>query len=187
MTDAETVANYAHTYSYKRWGEHVDRIRHTTEIAQRIINTEELKHVTDLSCGDGAIINSLTGVDTVRNDFSINGDGIEVTSKIMKPTDLFICSETIEHLREPWTVLEQIAMNTKWLVLSTPLDEDISVGNWEHYWSFEKRDIQDILEQSCFTPVDHIVLLSAGWTYEYQIWTARSTHAWNWDRNTDTP
>jgi hypothetical protein len=132
--------------------------------------------VTDLSCGDGAIANGLTGVELVLGDYSINGS-IEHNVLTTPNTDLWIISETVEHLEAPWTVLENIATRTKWIVLTTPDDEQIEIGNYEHYWSFTQRDINDILAQAGFVDRKCEILTNAGWTYQYQIWTAKSEAA----------
>lgn len=174
------LAYYSKKYDHTQWDEHRVRVERTTEIAQRLIDEHGLRTVADLSCGDGAIINSLTGRNGVedielrlRHDIT-DGDAIEVTTMVMGQVDLFICSETIEHLEAPWTVLEQIARKTRWLVLSTPLNEVFPSGNWEHYWSFTDIDIETILTQSGFMTETLTTVSQPGWNYAYQIWTARS-------------
>lgn len=162
---------YKHTY----WPEHIERVDQTTKIAQLLIDTHGLETVADLSCGDGAIVRGLERVSFSHMcDYTHNGDGIEVTIKHLKPVDLFICTETIEHLEAPWTVLEHIAQRTKWLVLSTPLDED-TTENWEHYWSFTRDDVKTMLTQSGFDFALPSILAQPGWAYVYQIWIARAS------------
>lgn len=163
---------YDHTYDHTQWAEHKTRVQRTIEIAQALIDREGLTSVTDLSCGDGAIVDGLNIAAKIKKDFAY--DPIEITSLLMKPTGLFICSETIEHLQAPWTVLEQIALKTKWLILSTPLDEDPAIGNHEHYWAFTQKDVNTILDQSGFACEDITLLTERSWTYTYQIWTGKS-------------
>ncbi len=168
------LAFYSAKYDHTRWDEHRVRVERTTEIAQRLIDDHNLRSAADLSCGDGAIIDSLTDLDLrICNDIT-NGDEIEITSMVMREVDLFICSETIEHLEAPWTVLEQIARKTKWLVLSTPLDERFPSENWEHYWSFTHDDIETLLTQSGFVTATLTTVSQPRWNYSYQIWTAKS-------------
>ncbi len=171
--DAER-ALYKHPYDHKKWHEHVARVAATVDITQRLI--DQLGHVTvaDLSMGDGAITKALTNV-TIQHarDGDIEHDVLEID-----PVDLFICTETIEHLRAPWTVLEAIARKTKWLVLSTPLDESPEDGNWEHYWSFTEDDVATLLWQSGFRGNRVLFLIKQeGWVYTYQLWTAEVADA----------
>lgn len=175
-TEEQIAGIYGHTYDHTQWPEHVARVRRTIDVAQKLINEHGLESVTDLSAGDGAIVNGLTGTVWRTNDISENGDGIEVLVKTAAPVDLWICTETIEHLEAPWTVLEEIARRTRWLVLSTPLDEDPSIGNYEHYWSFTLADVADLLAQSGFVDAQATELDGDGWTYTYQLWIARSTY-----------
>jgi hypothetical protein len=170
MTPGERDTVYAHTYDHTQWPEHRERVQATIKIAQTLIDQHGLESVTDLSCGDGAIIDQLTIPQKVKKD--IEFDPIEITSLLMKPTDLFVCTETIEHLQAPWTVLEQLALKTKWLLVSTPLDEDPAIGNHEHYWSFSATDVANMLFQSGFITRTCTRLDDPAWTYTYQIWTA---------------
>lgn len=164
---------YSHTYSPDSWPEHRERVARTIEIAQQLIDEYELKSVADLSCGNGAIVDALRVADKLKNDISTAGTSIEERVLMMEPVDLFICTETIEHIEAPWTVLEHVAQRTKWLLLSTPLDEDPSIGNYEHYWSFELRDVMTMLDHSTFYAASYELLGKPHWTYSYQIWTAR--------------
>lgn len=171
---------YAHEHNPDAWPEHGARIARTIEIAQDVINREDVRNIADYSCGSCRIIDGLKMWNAASYDISDvqRGDpSIEERVLTMPYTDLFLCTETIEHLESPWTVLEYIAMRTKWLVLSTPLDEDPNIGNYEHYWSFTQWDIATILDQSGFIDCKFEALgPMPGWTYTYQIWTARSRY-----------
>ncbi len=78
---------------------------------------------------------------------------------------------TIEHLEAPWTVIERIAEKSKWILLSTPLDEDPAIGNYEHYWSFTEQDVTQMLAAAGFGQLRCTHLQNDGWTYTYQVWT----------------
>jgi hypothetical protein len=176
---AQLAEIYAHPYDHTKWREHVERVRVTMEIAQRVIDTHGLRSVVDLSCGDGAVAGGLRlpfGGTIEMSDFTTNGVPIEQSVLKIPAVDLFLCNETVEHLEAPWTVLEHIARVTKFLVLSCPLDEDPAIGNYEHYWSFTQEDIASLLIQSGFVDTAGTELTQDGWTYTYQIWTARSTY-----------
>jgi len=165
---------YATQYDSQYWPEHRERVAQTIGIAQRLIMEHQLQSVADYSCGDGTIAKSLVGVTMDLRDVSLGNEPIEVEVTRMEPVDLFLCTETIEHLEAPWTVLEHIARSARFLVLSTPLDESVYIGNHEHYWSFTDMDIESLLAQSDFKSLSYVPLTQPGWTYTYQIWTARS-------------
>ena len=166
---------YQHPYDPTRWVEHKTRIRRTIEITQALIDQHDLKSVADLSCGDCSIIGSLNIKSKITGDIT-NDRSIEdaLRDRVWPDVDLFICTETIEHLEAPWTVLERIAETTRWLVLSTPLDEDPAIGNYEHYWSFTQDDVQSMILTAGFVDLELHVLAEPGWTYTYQLWTGRT-------------
>lgn len=172
---AEERRLYSETYDHTRWPEHVGRVEATIDFTQKLIDEHELKTVVDLSCGDGAIVDGLNGVRIVRKtDVSSSGMGIEATLMMSSfDTDLFICTETIEHMRAPWTTIELIAENTRFIVLSTPLNEGAHVDNYEHYWSFTDQDVDDMLKYAGFTDLQRVFLSGRGWTYDYQLWSGR--------------
>ena len=165
---------YADRYVHSRWREHVVRVRRTVEIAQRLIDVHGLTSVADISAGDRAVITAVRNVSAKFATDITDGDDIAVKAGEIDPVDLLICTETIEHLEAPWTVLEKIAIKAKWLVVSTPLDEAPEIDNYEHYWSFTEEDVRDILTQSGFKVESPTIITGDRWTYAYQIWTARS-------------
>lgn len=173
MTDEEMKANYAHQYNHTAWPEHKIRVRETIRFISQLMTDKGLTTAADMSCGDGAVMRGLTLDRGITGDISITGIDVVDAVRAMEPVDLYICTETIEHVREPWTLLEEIAKKTRWIVLSTPLNEPASVGNWEHYWSFTEHDISSLLVQSGFhVPERYIVIHGENWTYAYQTWAA---------------
>lgn len=166
------AAMYDHTYNSKRWPEHITRIEKTAAICQTLIDRYELKSVADLSCGDGSLIDKLS----VHIKFARDGNIMD-DMELIGQSDLFICTETIEHLREPWTVLERIAEKTRWLVLSTPLDEERGIDNYEHYWAFTTDDVATMLHHANFHHIALFVLQHETWNYRYQVWTAEVNNA----------
>lgn len=174
-TEDELRRIYARPYDHTRWPEHRIRVDRTIEVAQDLIDTHGLRSVGDLSAGDGAVVAGLDIADKTVRDIVDGGDSIEQLIRMphIGPFDLFICSETIEHLEAPWTVLEHVAQRTRWLVLSTPLNEPVVVDNYEHYWSFSAADIYAILDQAGYTDMKIERIHGRGWTYTYQLWTAR--------------
>lgn len=176
---------YGHAYQPDQWIEHKLRLDATIDIAVRLATMQQLHTVADLSCGDRTVVNALhdrIGMECVATNDITTGVPIDVALNewwnagpdTLPVVDLFICTETIEHLEAPWTVLEKIAAKTKWLLLSTPLDEKEDENNWEHYWSFTSTDVAELLRQSRFNMLHCDVLMNDHWVYRYQVWTGRS-------------
>lgn len=172
MTPAEYRANYAVRYDHTRWADHRDRVAHTLSIAREVVERNHYRRAGDLSAGDRAIVTGLGLTDCVASDWTDGTDIMDMITRI-EPVDIYICTETIEHLEAPWTLLERIAEKTKCLILSTPMDEGQAVGNWEHYWSFTVEDVFTLLHQSGFPRMTvDIIHPNGGGPYIHQIWTA---------------
>jgi hypothetical protein len=170
--DDETLARiYSVAYDHTVWPEHRERVDDTVRITQRLIDAHDIKTAADWSAGDRAITGRLIGLTLLD---TADGDLARALRENVDQWDLFICTETIEHLEAPWTVLEEIAKITRFIVLSTPLDEQPDIDNYEHYWSFTQHDVRDLLEQAGFVDLHPTYLTGSGWTYTYQVWTGRS-------------
>ena len=168
-SEAELHSIYPEPHDHSRFADHIGRVQTTIELARRF---QDVKSVADLSCGDATIARSL-GVDNLQlGDFASGYDicgPIEETIKKIEPVDLFIISETIEHLDDPDAVLSAIRPLTRYLVLSTPLTEEGEVDlNHEHYWQFDKQGVAEMLETAGFTP-EHYDEFDGG-VYLWQIW-----------------
>lgn len=74
---------------------------------------------------------------------------IEETIHNIDPVDLFILSETLEHLEDPDSILALMYQKADAIFISTPLDEEPGANN-EHYWSWGKEDIQLMLHSAGF-------------------------------------
>jgi glycosyltransferase involved in cell wall biosynthesis/SAM-dependent methyltransferase len=78
------------------------------------------------------------------------------------PFDLVLCTEVLEHVHEPWALIERIQARAKrggWIYLTTPW------GPWEHMsyrtmparshlWEFDFHDIHDMLEGQAELVID---------------------------------
>ena len=84
--------------------------------------------------------------------------------------DLFICSETVEHLDDPDTVLKHIRKRCRALVLSTPLAEFTPV-NPEHYWGWDHDGVREMLTAAEWEPeIQRDVIHPLA---QYQLWGCR--------------
>ena len=172
-SDQELATMYATPHSHKQWQDHVLRVNRTLEIAQSI---KGIKSVADLSAGDAFIINALGLSKTFIGDYAPRYEftgAIEQTIEQIPNVDLFICSETLEHLDDPLYVLKHIRQKTKYLLLTTPHAKWDDV-NQEHYWAWDKDGIAELLAEAGFETVSFELLeLAQSYYYDYQIWVCK--------------
>lgn len=169
-------ATYPAPHDHRIYGEgHGHRVRATIELMQRAL---PVNSVADLSCGNAVIPRAAQAPVTVLGDYA---PGYEYTGRLednlplIPEVDLYVCSETLEHVEDPDLVLDLIAEKARALVLSTP------IGAWgdtngEHLWAWDRVGIEGSLEGSgftveAFTNVDAFTLYNE--SYNYGIWIAR--------------
>lgn len=165
---------YAQPHDHTPWIDHHLRVGVTIEFC-RWFNRCGVQSVADLSCGDATIARALNAETVTLGDFA---PGYELTGPIeetihsLQPVDLFVLSETLEHLDDPDAVLKEIRTKTRYLVLSTP-EGETSAGNVEHYWGWDSAEVESMLAAAGFTPEIHTVLNLREYGYDFQIWGCR--------------
>lgn len=172
----DLTQTYPALYDHTRWSDHIVRVGVTVSVATWF---RDAITGADLSCGDGAILNAVADrLDMERlylGDFvpgyEFQGP-IEETIKQIPNVDLFILSETIEHLEDPDSILRQIREKTKYLVLSTP-DGEWADSNPEHVWGWDNAEIRSMLESAGFTIDIYNSLKFPDGYYTFQIWGCR--------------
>lgn len=161
---------YPTAYDHTRWPDHIQRVQATIELAQRICPSPT--SVADLSCGDAAITNALNAPTTILGDLTpgheLHGP-IEDTIHQIGHVDLFICSETVEHLDNPDAVLVHIRKHATRLVLTTPIGET-NTDNPEHYWGWDQEAVRDMLTAAGWKPVFQQDLVTTPRYYDFQLW-----------------
>lgn len=185
---------YPAGYAHDAWPDHVERVAASVEFIRRWQN--RFTTAADLSCGDGAILRALaSGLDRVwlgdLNPVAF-GDWPDGAAWMLEPgalpdslaclperVDLFVCSETIEHLADPDEFLERLTAYARYLFLSTPVAEPAGSGNTEHYWSWDVADVGKMLADCGWSPVDRLTLTPQSTrhladAYRYQLWLAVS-------------
>ena len=170
-TDEKLASIYPTPHHHSGWPDHRQRVRSTIALAGWFDNCQS---VADLSCGDGTIIDALDIPVKYKGDYAPGYDlcgSIDETIDLIPKVDLFILSETIEHLVDPDATLAKIRAKTRYLVLSTPNGED-NAGNVEHYWGWDDKEIRGMLHSAGFIPVVYSSLefADAGYVYDYQLW-----------------
>ena len=112
----------------------------------------EVNAAADLSAGDATIINSIAAKNRYIGDFAPGYQfqgSIDETIDLIPLVDLYICSETIEHLDDPESTLRKIRAKTKAIIVTTPDDENNS-SNPPPYRDWETLDLQSILYAARF-------------------------------------
>lgn len=172
-TPAELAHLYPTPHDHTRWSDHRLRVDVTTAVARAFT---PVASVADLSCGDGTIARALAAPTTILGDLAarwpIRGP-IEQTILDLQPVDLFICTETLEHLDDPASVLREIRARTGALVASTPIGETDPAVNPEHIWGWDTDGFAELLTEAGFTPETYTSVAVPGLNVAYQIWGCR--------------
>jgi len=169
---------YPHTYNHTIWEDHRARITETVAFANDTFG--DPTSIADLSCGDAAIPNGYAAAAKHTPEAVILGDFvaghqyhgmIEDTIGQIPPVDVFILSETLEHVDDPDALLTKIRAKAQRLILSTPLDE--TLPNAEHYWSWAGDDLYQMLVNAGWTPRAYRRLDYPQVDVRYQLWAAQ--------------
>ena len=156
-TDDELLNIYPKPHSHTQFKDHILRVQKSIELLKEY---SSYNSIADLSAGDATIINSLEAEKKYYGDYA---PGYELTGKIddtikdIPDVDLFICSETLEHLNDPDTTLKAIRAKTKYLFISTPKGET-GTNNVEHYWGWDDEGVKEMLINAGFDPVVYFLL-----------------------------
>jgi hypothetical protein len=170
-SEEELKEIYKTPHEHNLWVDHIQRVESTIALS---VWFYPICKVADLSCGDGYIVDSINAETKYKGDFASGYDytgPIEKTLKLIPVVDLFILSETIEHIDDPDTLLREIRKKTKYLILTTPKDEHDD-SNPEHYWGWGKKDMKEMLISANFSPqiYQELEFFGSQFCYTYQMW-----------------
>ena len=185
---------YPGGYRHDQWADHVERVQASADMIERYAS--QIRSAADLSCGDGALLNmisrhltravlgDLNGVPAsasvscrARTLETIGATALPDSLTHMDPVDLFILSETLEHLDDPDDLLARLTRVSRYLFVSTPVAEAADSGNLEHYWSWDVTDVYDMLHAAGWEPLEQRTLRPESTrdlpgAYRYQLWLA---------------
>lgn len=169
-SDEELKEIYKKPHDHNNWHDHLIRVEATKQVAKWMFDGHS---VADLSCGNAEIAKSLNANHMFLGDYApgyeFHGALEKTVDELPMTVEMFICSETLEHLDDPDYVLNKIRMLTDKLIVSTPLD------NWgdpnpEHYWAWSKSDVEVMLRLAGFEPEIYMAIELPNYLYNYQIW-----------------
>lgn len=168
-TQAELAAVYCAPYNHRSWPDHRARVTRTAEILAEM----KPETVADLSCGDGEVV-----IQAGLRDVAVLGDlapgwpyrgRIEQTIDSIPDVDVFVLSETLEHVEDPDWLLLAIRGKAQRLLLSTPIGEDHDL-NPQHYWGWDTDDIKEMLADAGWTGDVEVFEPTPQPYYAFQIW-----------------
>lgn len=177
-SESELKIVYPQPHVHTKWEDHIHRVDRTIQVGLDFIGTGNCEYyMADLSCGDGAIVNAIDDFQCCATKFlgdfapgyELQGP-IEETIDQIPYVDLFVLSETLEHLDDPEGALRKIRAKADRLLMSTPWCQWVD-QNPEHYWSWDDQAIREILADTGWTPKSYENYYT-GLGYHYQIWTA---------------
>lgn len=177
--DDELGRVYPEQYNHTRWPDHIQRVQATLDFIHAMTVSGQRRIVADLSCGDAEIAKRIEGTkllllgDYVANDAYPYHGGIEHTIDLLGYVDLFVLSETLEHIDNPRALLTAIRKHASYLVLTTPMDEQDD-GNPEHYWGWDDDGVRELLQGTGWRPTNYMLFTPTGpqTYYSYQMWLA---------------
>jgi hypothetical protein len=155
LTAEEAAGFYATPHDHTQYPSHTIRVEHTIALARDLSRITRIPAhvVADLSCGNAAIPRALAE-DPVLGDlapgYPLTGP-LEHTIPLVDYADLWVLSETAEHLENPDMVVSRIREKASLLVLSTPLGEFTS-DNEQHLWGWDQQGVRDMLEAAEWQP-----------------------------------
>lgn len=165
---------------YTAGTDHWLRVSLTAEVGNWMLRTHQdvldALRIADLSCGDGDIARDLcqrwSEPELILGDYApgyeLQGP-IEETIHEIPPVDIFVLSETLEHLNDPDWVLSEIRRKSRLLVMSTPINEPVNSSNGQHYWSWDQDAVTMMLESAGWY-IDTRVDLNLKSYYSFQIY-----------------
>lgn len=162
---AELARMYATPHDHTRWADHLIRVDVTAMIGAWMLRDRRIGAViADLSTGNATIPRDIADMANMPRESLILGDfapryehvgPIEQTIERLDDdsVDLFVCSETVEHLDDPDAVLARVRAKAHRLLLSTPIGETDPDGNPEHVWGWDVEAVESMLSGAGWRPV----------------------------------
>lgn len=146
-------------YQMNDWSGFVQQERDDATIAVgRTFPADEIHSVGDMSAGGSHITPTIAeyyGVTPtlgdLGNQYGYGHVGTLAETLPRQPVfDLYVCSETLEHLRDPDENLGFIRQRCRYLLLTTPIMEKPELVSHGHLWTWEQEDVEEMLTGAGF-------------------------------------
>lgn len=170
-TPEQLAQVYSRTYDHTHWSDHIERVKKTTDLLDVFAMATEAKSVADLSCGDGAVVrNSIWPWESITLGDYVTTGPIEEALLHQPHVDMFVLSETLEHVEDPDNLLAMLRVVSDHLILTTPYNETDS-QNPEHYWGWDSEAVGEMLDAAGWTPIALELFTPASVKYyTFQMW-----------------
>jgi hypothetical protein len=115
----------------------------------------KVSSIADLSAGDARVPRALadySDIIPILGDYADYGyqytGPIEVTMIMMPPVELYVSTNTLEHLNNPDAHLALVRQKCEKLLLSVPIDEHDAGG--QHLWFWTREGVEDMTKAAGF-------------------------------------
>ena len=164
-TAAELDELYAAPNDADRWAEHATRVDLTVALARFRFPRRDL--IIDPAAGAGRTVRELAVGRTITGDLApgaaVDYPGtpaavlVELAAgePVNGRADLVILGEILEHVDDPYRLLQLAAGAGTGLILSTPLAEPAGL-NHEHIWRWDRAGVTDLLDAAGWQPLDYL-------------------------------
>ena len=137
--------------------------------------------IADMSCGDATVPRALGehfGVAPMLGDYAPGyayTGTLQDTVPLLPVVDLYVCTNTVEHLDDPDTDLKLIREHCTEMLLATPVEEWHDHDNG-HYWAWDRDGVEEMAAAAGFTVSAYVELdLTPFWNphCKHGIWAMR--------------
>lgn len=168
-TADELAAMYPTPHDHRAYGAGHDlRVRVTIALGRWLADDCDAQVVADLSAGVGTIARGVAERASLILSDLAGGRPMEDAVDAMEPVDLFVCTETLEHLDDPAAVLAAIRPKARRLLVSFPHRPDLD-DNPEHLWQWTPAEATALLVGAGWFPVTSAALAVPDGPYTYSI------------------
>lgn len=168
-------AMYAVPHNHNLFGRgHHIRVEITKVLLNDLCNELGAVSGADLSCGNAEIIKSAPLGQCYLGDFAEGytyQGPLDATLTQIPNVDVYVCSETLEHVEDPPAILKAIREKSRGLILTTPIEKwDDSLA--EHYWAWDRQGIEEMLVNAGWRIMSFNVLDTTVFRepYKYGMW-----------------
>lgn len=170
-TERELAIIYNHDYRHSLWKAHVERVEKTVLILDEFAQDTDSHVVADLSEGDGVILRDSRHPWSAKITGDLRSLGpIEQSIEKLHYVDMFLLSETLEHVEDPDLLLHRIRAKSSHLLLTTPCGE-VTDENPEHYWGWDQAGLDVMLDAAGWNVRQSILFTPPSDNfYTFQIW-----------------
>lgn len=174
--DADGLAvMYPKPHDHRIYGAGHDlRVKVTAALGRWLADDCQAATVADLSAGVGAIARAMVDPHGARLILGDIAPGhplvgpIEDTLAELDPVDVFICTETLEHIDDPAGVLATVRAKARRLLVSFPHCDELD-ANTEHVWQWTPDEARTLLACAGWDPVTWATLEVPDGPYSYSI------------------